>query len=447
MRDTTTNDMRMTEKMILLSFGLAVFFWIVESIMAAFAFHKGSLASQLLSSEPHQLWMYALVLCILIVLGGYAQVIIRQRKRIEQALRDSEAKYSALVEQAKDGVVIVQDGACKFANKAMAEISGYSLEKMMRTPFSEILAPESSDLMTQIREPSATGKNAPIVYEAKIICADGTPKDVEISTSSIQYEGRPAGMGIARDVTERKQAEYMLRQQAQDLARSNSELEQFAYVASHDLQEPLRMVASYVKLLERRYKDKLDADANDFIGFAVDGANRMHLLINALLDYSRVGTHGKPFEPTDCSIIVNEALANLRAAIAESDATVTCDELPPVMADPSQLVQLLQNLIANAIKFRGVEKPRVHISAERAGNDCTFSVRDNGIGIDPSYADRVFVIFQRLHDREEYPGTGIGLAICKKIVERHGGRIWVESELGQGATFRFTIPGSGGEQP
>ena len=447
MRDTTTNDMRMAEKMILLGFGLAVFFWIVESVMAAFAFHQGSLVSQILSSEPHQLWMYALVLCILIVFGGYAQVIIRQRKQVEQALRDSEAKYSALVEQANDGVVIVQDGACKFANKAMAEISGYSPEKMLETPFSEILAPESSDLMAQIRESSAAGKNAPIVYEAKIICADGTPKEVEISASAIQYEGRLAGMGIARDVTERKQAEHMLRQQAQDLARSNSELEQFAYVASHDLQEPLRMVASYVKLLERRYRDKLDADANDFIGFAVDGANRMHLLINALLAYSRVGTHGKPFEPIDCITVVNEALANLRAAIGESDAEVTCDELPTVMADHSQLVQLLQNLIANAIKFRSVETPHVHISAERAGNDCTFAVRDNGIGIDPKYADRVFVIFQRLHDREEYAGAGIGLAICKKIVERHGGRIWVESELGQGATFRFTIPASGGEQP
>ena len=187
-------------------------------------------------------------------------------------------------------------------------------------------------------------------------------------------------------------------------------------------------------------KGRLDANADEFIAYAVDGANRMQRLINDLLAYSRVGTRGKEFEPTDCTAVFDQALANLKVAIEESGAVVTRDPLPTVMADKLQIGQLFQNLIGNAIKYHGDEPPRVHVSAEQKGNEWVFSVRDNGIGIDPQYAERIFVIFQRLHTREEYPGTGIGLAICKKIVERHGGRIWVESQLGSGATFYFTIP-------
>ncbi len=436
-------EMRMAEKMILLAFGLAILFWIVESFMATFAFHKGSFLDQMFSAEPHQLWMYALVLSLLVVFGGYAQIVIRQRKRVEQALRDSEMKYSTLVEQAKDGVVIVQDGACKFANKAMADICGYSPDEIMTMPFDQILAPESADIVTRIRESGSSG--VATVQEARIVRPDGTTKEVEISASIIHYEGRPAGMGIARDITERKQAEEMMHRQAQELERSNAELEQFAYVASHDLQEPLRMVASYVRLLERRYKDKLDSDANDFIGFAVDGANRMHELINDLLAYSRVGTRGNAFEPTDCEAVLEQALANLRTAIEESGAAVSHDMLPTLEVDGSQLAQVFQNLIGNAIKFRSEDTPRVHVSAEPNEGGFTFSVSDNGIGIDPKYTDRIFTIFQQLHDKSEYPGTGIGLAICRKIVERHGGRIWVESNPGDGATFRFAIPEARGD--
>jgi light-regulated signal transduction histidine kinase (bacteriophytochrome)/CBS domain-containing protein len=254
--------------------------------------------------------------------------------------------------------------------------------------------------------------------------------------------------------------------QCEELARSNTELQQFAYVASHDLQEPLRMVASYLQLLERRYKNRLDAKADEFIAYAVDGANRMKVLIEALLSYSRVSTRGQPFELVDCNEIVASAIANLKVAIAETKANVRYESLPQIMADAAQLTQLFQNLIANAIKFCNDRSPQIQIGARLYGSasiadkkrekgdlalaenapsmnqpaiEWLFWVSDNGIGIEKEYRDRIFAIFQRLHGRGKYPGTGIGLSICKRIVERHGGRIWVESELGAGSTFYFTV--------
>jgi PAS domain S-box-containing protein len=244
--------------------------------------------------------------------------------------------------------------------------------------------------------------------------------------------------------TERKHAEEALKEKTEELARSNRDLEQFAYVASHDLQEPLRMVTSYVQLLARRYKGKLDSDADEFIGFALDGSLRMWKLINDLLTYSRVGTREKELKPTDCETVLDQSLNNLKVAIEENGAVVTHDPLPMVMVDNPQWVQVFQNLIGNAIKFRGNEPPCVHVSASRNGNGWIFSVRDNGIGIAPEYAESIFTIFKRIHGRQDYPGTGIGLAICKKIVERHGGHIWMESEVGKGATFYFTLPSKGG---
>ena len=237
--------------------------------------------------------------------------------------------------------------------------------------------------------------------------------------------------------------ENKVEERTKELKRSNAELEQFAYVASHDLQEPLRMVSSYLQLLEKRYKEKLDSDAHEFIGFAVDGALRMKRLINDLLAYSRISTKGEPFKPVECGVVLEKAIKNLEIAIQEKKASVTHDQLPKVMADEGQLIQLFQNLIANALKFCKDRTPEIHISAKQGPEGRVVGVRDNGIGIESEHFDKIFHIFQRLHTREEYAGTGIGLAVCKKIVERHGGKIWVESEAGKGTTFWFTIPAHG----
>ncbi len=248
---------------------------------------------------------------------------------------------------------------------------------------------------------------------------------------------------LEREASERRTAEAALEKRTKELSRSNEELKQFAYVASHDLQEPLRMVTAYLSLLDDKYGDQLDERAKQYLDFAVDGGLRAKDLVQDLLDFSRIDTQGKAFGETSMELVLDVVLKNLAVQIKEQGATVTHDPLPNMIADDGQMVQLLQNLVSNAIKFRGVDDPKVHIGCTDENEEWRFTVRDNGIGIDPQYAEKIFVIFQRLHTRDEYPGTGIGLAISKKIVERHGGRIWVESETGKGSIFVFTIPDGG----
>ena len=263
-----------------------------------------------------------------------------------------------------------------------------------------------------------------------------------VITALRDEKGQLRGFGkVTRDITERKRSEEHLTKTMEELKRSNDELGQFAYVASHDLQEPLRMVASYTQLLAQRYKGRLDSDADEFIAFAVDGCNRMQGLIQDLLSYSRAGANAEALREISCEDALEKTLKNLCATIQESGAMVTHDSLPVIMMDETQLVQVFQNLIGNAIKYRGAEPPRVHVSATRnGGNEWIFSVRDNGMGIEPQYFERIFILFQRLHGQKEFEGTGIGLAMCKKIVDRLGGRIWVESQPMKGSTFYFALP-------
>jgi light-regulated signal transduction histidine kinase (bacteriophytochrome) len=271
---------------------------------------------------------------------------------------------------------------------------------------------------------------------------DGTEVAVEIGLNPIDSREGPMVMASIVDVAERKRHERLLAERAQELERSNAELEQFAYVASHDLQEPLRMVASYAELLAERYQGKLDAKADKYIGYAVDGAKRMQRLVNDLLAYSRVGRHQAAVGSTDMNQVLQEVLKNLQHVVQNASAKVEIGQLPVVVADEGQLAQVFQNLIGNALKFVSDSPPVVRIGAEAFGQGWKFSVEDNGIGIESGYSERIFQMFQRLHDRQSYEGNGIGLTIAKKIVERHGGRIWFESVLGRGTTFFFTLPQS-----
>jgi len=356
----------------------------------------------------------------------------------------ADAQFRQLLEAAPDAIVIVgPQGDIVLVNRMAENLFGYTRDELIGQPVERLIPVRFREGHQQHRDsyihdahtrPMGTG------LELFACRRDGSEFPVEISLSPLQT---PAGMlvtSVVRDITERKQVQQALQHHAEELERSNAELEQFAYVASHDLQEPLRMITSYSQLLERRYRDRLDGDALEFIDYVVDGAKRMQELINDLLAYSRVGTRGREFESVDVEAVYKRVLGNLQLAIEEQHAEVSHDPLPMVQGDGLQLVQLFQNLIANAIKFHGDAQPKVHVSVESGNDEATFCVHDEGIGIEPQYVERIFQVFQRLHGKGRYPGTGIGLAICKKIVERHGGRIWVESQPGQGSKFYFTLP-------
>jgi PAS domain S-box-containing protein len=373
---------------------------------------------------------------------------ITERKHEQQALQESEELHRSLFENAPIGLAIIRDdGDLMACNDALLHPGGYTREDVAGINIMSLF----HNLEEAIEIVEIFDREGKIEeFETQLRRKDDTPYDVLLSMRPVQMGGQPGWQVLVDDITERKTSEAMLkdlnqrlRDRAAELTRSNAELESFAYVASHDLQEPLRMVSSYVELLARRYQGQLDDDADEFIAYAVDGANRMRNLINDLLLYSRAGTRGKDFEVVDGEEVLSASLANLRLAIEESGATISHDPLPTILADARQLGQVFQNLISNAIKFRSEKPPEIHISAEQTGDKWRFSVRDNGLGVAPEFFDRIFVIFQRLHTKEEYPGTGIGLAVSKRIVERHGGQMWLESQPEEGTTFYFTLSGDG----
>ena len=353
---------------------------------------------------------------------------LTERKRMEDELRIKDKA----IESSINAIAITDlQGNLTYVNPAFLTIWGYSDEKEVLGRAIDEFG-ETKERATEIK--AAVQNCGGWIGELRAKKKDGLIFDAQMSTSMVVDDaGRPLCMlATFVDITERKQAEL-------NLARSNQELQQFAYIASHDLQEPLRMISSYLQLIELQYKGKLDAEADEFIGYAVDGAKRLQDMINALLAYSRIETRNRPIEPVESEPLLSQALINLQVGIDESGAQVTHDPLPIITADGTQMVQVFQNLISNAIKFHGHDQPKVHISATQQRAEWVFSVRDNGIGIEPQYMEQIFTIFKRLHGRE-YPGTGIGLALCKRIVERHRGRIWVESDPGKGTTFYFTIP-------
>ena len=368
----------------------------------------------------------------------------RDELRRERDLRDRVFETSPV------GIVVVDtDGSITMANDRAARITGLSEATLRardhaRDPLFRATDDDGEPLEEGIAEAILRTGEARYDVEQRLTRADGERIWLSVNAAPLyDSTGNATGVVVAfEDVTEQKRLEEELKETIDRLEESNERLEQFAHAASHDLQEPLRMVSSYLRLLENRYEDELDEDGREFLGFAVDGADRMRAMIDSLLEYSRV-TRGDPPEPTDADAVLEDVLADLRLRLEATDATVTADDLPTVTADPNQLGHVFRNLLSNAIKYSGDDPPRIRVGAERTGDAWLFSVADSGIGIDPAYQNQVFDVFEQLHageDAAERGAGGIGLAMCERIVERHGGDIWVESEPDEGSTFYFTLP-------
>ncbi len=426
---------------------------------------------------------FALV-CLLAGLFIYSVRIFLSMRSVAKQHENTIDMMKSITSSAKDGIIIIDNGGkISFWNDAAHGLFGYTADEAKGKELHPLIAPELylPAYKKAFASFTSSGKGAILgkTLELTGLKKNGGEVPVELSISAVNINGEWNAVGIVRDISKRKENERelenyrkhleqlvkektedlmrrekiqlslledlqitknFLEKEKDDLGRSNRDLEEFAYVASHDLQEPLRMVASYVQLLEKKYKGTLDKDADEFINYSVEGAKRMQELIKDLLEYSRVGTKGKPFTRFACGEAVDESVNNLKLVIRDNRANVIYSDLPYIEADRVQIAQIFQNLISNAIKFRSANPPEIRITADITEKECLFTVADNGIGIEPQYFDRIFGLFQRLHSRKEYEGTGIGLAICKKIVERHGGKIWIDSELEKGSKFLFTIP-------
>jgi PAS domain S-box-containing protein len=367
-----------------------------------------------------------------------------------ERLRVSEANYREIFEKAGEAIFVLdpETNCIVDMNAQAVGDSGYTLEAIQGVPPAAVVSGEpgysAADLARWSRLAMSEG---PQVFESRVRTRDGTVLWVEVKLHRTVIAGRTRLLAFVRPADERKRLETALKeanehleQRLDELARSNLELQEFAYVASHDLQTPLRTISSFVRLLQTTYRGKLDEQADDWIGRTIQSAERLQAVIQGLLDYSRAGAQGKVFEPVDMSEVFRDTIADLEALIRETGAAVTCSPLPIVVGSRPQLVQLLENLVGNAVKFHREVPPRVDVSAAERGEEWIFTVADNGIGIDPKHQHRLFGIFRRVHGEQRFPGTGIGLAVCRRIVERHGGRIWVESEAGVGSTFAFSIP-------
>lgn len=373
------------------------------------------------------------------------KAIERERVNLMLSLADERERLKSIFENIPGIVTEMwmenQQVTSRFTSDYAERLLGYPMSKWEETPtmWQDIMHPEDFERVS--KEVLSAYEQGEGILEYRVYDSKGQLHDLEGHMKVLKWtDNREVLLTINMDVTERKNVARELARYTQDLKRSNEELQQFAYVASHDLQEPLRMVTSYMQLLQQRYKDQLDPDAQEFISYAVDGASRMKALIQDLLTYSRVETAAREFLTVNMNDVVKTVQRHLRFSVEETKTSITFDELPKIRADEQQVTQLFQNLITNAIKFRSDQPPHIHIDAKREGRFWQFCVQDNGIGIDQQYYQRIFIIFQRLHNRSKYPGTGIGLAICKKVVERHGGNIWVESKPGDGTTFYFTLP-------
>lgn len=385
---------------------------------------------------------------------GAGQDITEHRQK-DEALRESEERFRRAFHNAATGMALVAlDGRFLQVNPAMCEIVGYTAQELLATTFQVITHPDDRETNLDIIHQALRGETQSYQIEKRYLHKQGQTVWASVNGSVIRdaHENPLYVIAQVQDVTRRKQAEdtvrtlnsqleERVRERTAALARANADLRQLAYVSAHDLQEPVRMVTTYIQLVARRYQDKLDSDADQFIGYAIEGATRMHLLLNDLLAYLQVEMKEQEFVDTDCEVVLETALSSLRQAIKDTGATVTHDPLPTVWANASQLSLVFQNLIDNALKFHDSSPPRVHIWAEPHDGAWLFAVRDDGIGIEPQYTERIFTMFERLHTRMEYPGTGMGLTLCKKIVEQHGGRIWLESVPGKGSVFLFTVSG------